>query len=835
MQLAEQLSAAGLPVFPCNMWYDAAKGKWQKAPAVPKGVSWLDASTLPTVALPWPSGVVGVPIPPGVVVIDLDEYKPDFDLAAITAAIGVLPWDAARIQKTVSGGHHYAFRAPTGWTVRMGDSIEKVAGLDTRTARTDDVQGGFICTGEGYTPLFGGCGVLAMTEAMRAHLPILPDSARNVLEKKTRTATTTTATPTDADTETVLSALARISPEGGRTGWRDMGMALKSWPEPCPKDEARFDIWVNWSQGDYTGGECPANFEFEGMQGQWDKFDAKKEGGINLGTLFHRAQEGGWTRPLSFDTSAAFGAGAVPADQYDALATRIEESGADPGAFDGLMRDIRTLNGSPIQTAALTARMVELLKAAGLHTPDVNRQLKTLTNTTAAPRVAGQYGKNDTENAARFIDSCYPDGTLILADETWYSYGGKAWSELGRFDIKSHVARAMAPSLPMAARVAGAYSMITDMVRRNDKQIGGAPAGLVLYQNGVLNLHTGDLLPHSPEYFTTNILPYNYDPTARCPQWLAFLGEIFEDDQERVELLQEWFGYMLTTSYDHHKIMLLVGVQRSGKSTIGRMLELLVGEQNYTGGSLAQLKDAAYLDLLSTKTVMFSGDTAKHVHPAIRDIVTEQLKKISGNDAVTFDRKYKSAISRVLPSRITLAANAYPRLWDDSGALASRILMLPFDVSFLGREDMGLGDRLEAEIEGIALWSLQGMARLKSVGRFTSPEASKRETDAMAEQYSPLNEFIGEVCTLGEGRTSAAEVYAAYVAWCTRHGDIALSRRQFISDLKDATRGKGCKYGKHRRGDEIIRGFDGMTIGPVEHATTTGGAFAPTVIEGGKK
>jgi P4 family phage/plasmid primase-like protien len=822
------------------MWHDVEKGKWQKAPAVPKGVSWLEASTLPAVALPWPSGVVGVPIPPGVVVIDLDEYKPDFDMAAITAAIGVLPWDAARIQKTVSGGHHYAFQAPSGWEVRLGDSIENVAGLDTRTARTDDSQGGFICTGEGYTPLFGGAGVLAMTEGMRSCLPVLPASARNILEKKTRAAPTPTATtPTDTDTATVLGALACVSPAGARDGWRDIGMALKSWPEPAPADDARFEVWDRWSAGEYTGGGCPENYEPNGMQGQWDKFDAKKEGGINLGTLFHRALEGGWTRPASFDTSAAFGAGAAPEDQYAALLKRIDESGIDPDAFEGLKGDIGALNGSPIQTAKLTAKLSGYLKGEGYLTPDVSRQLKKLTNSqTQAPRAAGEYGKNHTENAVLYMERHHPGGMIKRSDQVWYAYTGKAWAELCDDDVKHTVAADLAPSFPQLGVSKGTYGILEQLCHSRGKTIGDVDPGLVLYQNGVLNLHTGALLPHSPDYFTTNILPYDFTPGAQCPQWLKFMGEVFEGDQERIDLLQEWFGYMITTSYAHHKILMMIGPPRCGKGTIGRMLQHIVGDQNYTGGSLIDFKNPAFLDSLTAKTVLFSGDTAKRVHPSVRDVVTEQLKKISGNDAVTFDRKYKSVLTRTLPTRITLAANQKPHLFDDSGALAGRMLFLPFDVTFAGREDIGLNDRLALEVEGVAIWALQGMARLNTAGRFTEPAAALIEREDMEALCSPLKDFIDDMCTFGEGRTAGADLAEAYQAWCTKNAvEHPLGAQNFAETFRDATRGR-CKRGVYRFDGKSTRGYEGLTLQGAPcppAATTTGGAFAPTIIEGGKK
>jgi putative DNA primase/helicase len=255
------------------------------------------------------------------------------------------------------------------------------------------------------------------------------------------------------------------------------------------------------------------------------------------------------------------------------------------------------------------------------------------------------------------------------------------------------------------------------------------------------------------------------------------------------------------------------------------MLQHIVGDQNYTGGSLIDFKNPAFLDSLTGKTVLFSGDTAKRVHASVRDIVTEQLKKISGNDAVTFDRKYKSVLTRSLPTRITLAANQKPHLFDDSGALAGRMLFLPFDVTFAGREDIGLNDRLAQEVEGVAIWALQGMARLNTTGRFTVPAASLIEREDMEALCSPLKDFIDEVCTFGEGRTTAADLAEAYQAWHTKNAvEHPLSAQNFAETFRDATRGR-CKKGAFRFDGKTAKGYDGVTIGPTE--STTSAAFPP--------
>lgn len=136
----------------------------KKAPGVPKGTDWRS----------WDKGadtpVYGLMIPKGVYIIDLDTYK-GVTTEQADAAIGVpLAWSEAELQRTMSGGTHYAFRVPDSADLTNGANVGGVSGLDTRASGK-----GYIATGRGYEPLapFGVIEALAEKDL----LPELPEEA----------------------------------------------------------------------------------------------------------------------------------------------------------------------------------------------------------------------------------------------------------------------------------------------------------------------------------------------------------------------------------------------------------------------------------------------------------------------------------------------------------------------------------------------------------------------------------------------------------------------------------------------------------------------------------
>lgn len=114
----------------------------KKAPAVPKDTDWREYKGKAHTDL------IGVMIPVGVFVIDVDTYK-GASTEQIEAVLGVsLPWREAELQRTMRGGIHYAFRLPGRFDMLNGQDVFGIKGFDTRSS-----EKGYIATGKGYSSL----------------------------------------------------------------------------------------------------------------------------------------------------------------------------------------------------------------------------------------------------------------------------------------------------------------------------------------------------------------------------------------------------------------------------------------------------------------------------------------------------------------------------------------------------------------------------------------------------------------------------------------------------------------------------------------------------------
>ena len=335
-----------------------------------------------------------------------------------------------------------------------------------------------------------------------------------------------------------------------------------------------------------------------------------------------------------------------------------------------------------------------------------------------------------------------------------------------------------------------------------------SPTEIVACRSLLLHLPTMRRLPATRLYFSTCALDIDPDPNAPAPaSWHTFLHQLFDGDIESLDLLQEWFGYTLTGDTSQQKMLLIVGPRRSGKGTIARVLARLIGAGNVCGPTTSSLAGPFGLQPLIGKSLAIVSDARFHGENIAT--VVERLLCISGEDALTVDRKNITSVTLKLPTRFTFLTNEFPRLTDSSGALAGRFVILRLTESYYGREDILLTDRLLAELPGILNWSIEGWHRLHERGHFVVPASVGDVVRDIEDLSSPVAAFVREQCIVGPGHRVPVDVlYDAWKGWCEIEGRQAVTTRQtFGRDLAAAVAGIS-----RRRGTGMRPFYEGISV-----------------------
>lgn len=198
----------------------------------------------------------------------------------------------------------------------------------------------------------------------------------------------------------------------------------------------------------------------------------------------------------------------------------------------------------------------------------------------------------------------------------------------------------------------------------------------LVVQNGILDLHTGEIDDHSPHEPHQTLVPVNYDPEASCERIDEFFGEIV--DGSDVDTLYRLIAHTLYGEYVTGKAAMLLGEGQNGKSVFLSLVEEFLGHHNVSHRALQDFdeNDFAAHDL--------QGKLA-NVHPDMSDESVADLgtfKKLTGQDTLTADIKYEQPITFENHATLLFAANRMPVLQEDTHALWRRWVYVNFPYRF---------------------------------------------------------------------------------------------------------------------------------------------------------
>jgi len=287
-------------------------------------------------------------------------------------------------------------------------------------------------------------------------------------------------------------------------------------------------------------------------------------------------------------------------------------------------------------------------------------------------------------------------------------------------------------------------------------------------QNGLFSLEEHRLLEHTPEIFTTNLLPYDYDPEAECPRFLQFLDEIFMGDKERIAFLQEAIGYGFHKQIPKPAVFFFVGTGSNGKSVFLDTITNLYGEHNTSTLSLNSFSKEYYVLQLFGKMVNISSET-----PRKGNLRTDVIKAVVGGDWVTGRDLYKTPVKFKPYAKHYLAMNETPSIDDPSHGMWRRIYLIDFPRIFSEDEmDVHLTEKLAKELPGIFNWALDGYRRLRSNEfKFIVSKKMAKSKQRLRKDNSSVLAFASEHLMKNSQEAARwSDVYASYKSFCEIEG-----------------------------------------------------------------
>ncbi len=301
------------------------------------------------------------------------------------------------------------------------------------------------------------------------------------------------------------------------------------------------------------------------------------------------------------------------------------------------------------------------------------------------------------------------------------------------------------------------------------------------FLNGTLELNTLEFREHRKEDYNFNILPYSYDPNAKCPNWNKFLDEILPDKKVQ-EVFQEVVAYPIC-GINLEKIGYLVGGGRNGKSVCLDVISEVFGKENVSHVPLDEINknDGKAIQQMLFKLINISNETnASILNSAV-------FKSYASNEPLIVKYLYKDTYtSNNYPSSI-LAANSLPQSNDFSNGFFRRLKIIPFDVTIPeDKINPNLKNELCNELAGIFNWVHEGIKRLRENKRFSYSKVIEQTQNEFRNESDNVSMFIEDYMYVPSLvlKQLLSEIYSEYCVFANNNGYKKISNKNFSNRLR---------------------------------------------------
>lgn len=340
------------------------------------------------------------------------------------------------------------------------------------------------------------------------------------------------------------------------------------------------------------------------------------------------------------------------------------------------------------------------------------------------------------------------------AGELWIYNEDKGYWEAGARNYLAHYIENLYFGLEDAQKKTHNIKEIIQSIERRSYRPGGLPKprpNLIPFSNGVYDLQADKLLPHSPEYGFTSVIPWEYSDEDTDP---GYLDQVLKTlvPADRLIDLYELLAYTLWRDYPQAYTFFLVGSGKNGKSVYMNLIRAMIGEENVSDLSIESIiSDKFAVGSLENKWANIDSEV---VMENMKD--SKMLKKLSGRDTIDADRKYMDRSSFYNFAKLIFSCNSLPKSSDTTLAFYRRAMVIEFPYTFKASNVGDIVRQPTQKMMGPLLYRVIQVLKHLYYKKFElSNGGSHVEKMAKYNLISdPIKRFLNQFCVIDNKNTS---------------------------------------------------------------------------------
>jgi len=281
------------------------------------------------------------------------------------------------------------------------------------------------------------------------------------------------------------------------------------------------------------------------------------------------------------------------------------------------------------------------------------------------------------------------------------------------------------------------------------------PKTWIQFKNKIVDIVSGEEFEPTPEYFTTNPLPYNISDDPSTPTIDRLIHEWVVDDisqdETYVRTMKEIIAYTVCSDQFLQRMFAFCGAGMNGKGTFLKLLTKFMGTKNYCSSDIKVLSTNNFETAALYKKlgcIMGEVDASDLKN-------TNTIKKLSGEDDMRFEFKGKGSFTEESITTCLIATNSMPTTPDKSMGFYRRWLIIDFPHQFSVKRDL-IGQIPEEEFENLGRCCLNLLKEMQETNKITNEGDLKQREERFEERSNPIMKFIETQCE--EDMTSRIEI-----------------------------------------------------------------------------